>query len=353
MRAVQHVVAKMMKTPALVVSGALALTGCSPNTSGDTSQTCAALTVTEATTTPKWTGTVFTIVMENHSYGDIIGNPDAPYINQLATQNAIARGYHDAYVHPSEPNYLFMAAGENFGILDDDDPISHPIDATSHIADQLELADLTWKSYQESMGAPCGLTSQGRYAAKHNPFVFFEDINGWDGKQFQPSTRCNEHVVDYSQLDVDIAANALPRYVFITPNLDDDMHDGTIQQGDTWLSNEMPKLLATNNYKNGGVIFLLWDEGGGLVPSDDPPFIAISPNVKVGEMSMSNYDERSYLKTVETIFGLDALPCNKSTAPVQAMSDLFVMPLTSAAANTMSPTPTVPSASTPTASSGT
>src|SRR5580658_7527777 len=103
MRAVQHVVAKMMKTPALVVSGALALAGCSPNTSGDTSQTCAALTVTEATTTPKWTGTVFTIVMENHSYGDIIGNPDAPYINQLATQNAIARGYHDAYVHPSEP----------------------------------------------------------------------------------------------------------------------------------------------------------------------------------------------------------------------------------------------------------
>ena len=177
------------------------------------------------------------------------------------------------------------------------------------------------------MGSPCGLSSHGRYAAKHNPFVFFEDINGWDGKQFQPSTRCNEHVVDYTQLDTDIAANALPRYVFITPNLDDDMHDGTIQQGDTWLSNEMPKLLATDNFKNGGVIFLLWDEGGGLVPSDDPPFIAISPNAQPGMMSMTSYDERSYLKTIETIFGLDTLPCNKSTAAVTSMQDLFVMPL--------------------------
>jgi phospholipase C len=312
---------------ALALSGSFALGGCNPNDSGSADQTCAALTVTTATTTSSWTGTVFTVVMENHSYGDIIGNTDdAPYINQLAGKNAIAKGYHDAYVHPSEPNYLFMAAGENFGILDDDDPIAHSIDATSHIADQLELADVTWKTYQESMGAPCGLSSQGRYAAKHDPFVFFDDINGWNGKQFQPSARCDEHVVDYSQLDADIAANALPRYVFITPNLDDDMHDGTVQQGDTWLSNELPKLMATNNYKNGGAIFLLWDEGSGLVPADDPPFIAISPNAKQGYVSAANYDERSYLKTIETIFGLDPVPCSK-TASVEAMSDLFTTPL--------------------------
>ena len=78
------------------------------------------------------------------------------------------------------------------------------------------------------MGTPCGLTSHGRYAAKHNPFVYFDDINGWDGKKFQPSDRCNEHVVDYSQLDKDIAANDIPKYVFITPNLDNDMHDGSV-----------------------------------------------------------------------------------------------------------------------------
>jgi len=269
--------------------------------------------------------------MENKSRGDIFGNSSAPFINQLAKQYAVADGYHDSYVHPSEPNYLWMVAGENFGILDDDDPASHSIDATSHIADQLELAGLSWKSYQESMGAPCGLVSHGRYAAKHDPFVYFDDINGWDGKTFQPSPRCQDHVVDYSQLDADIAVDEIPKYVFITPNLDDDMHDGSIAQGDLWLSTEMPKIMATTAYQNGGVIFLLWDEGSGtLTPSDDPPFIAISPNAAAGQQSKTSYDTSSYLKTVQGILGLDAVPCAKDPAEVSTMTDLFSVPVSTA-----------------------
>ena len=135
------------------------------------------------------------------------------------------------------------------------------------------------------MGAPCGLISHDRYAAKHDPFVFFNDINGWDGTQFQRSQRCIDHVVDYSQLDKDIAANALPKYAFITPNLDNDMHDGTIEEGDAWLAHEVPKIMATDAYKNGGVIFLLWDEGGGSPAADDPPFITLSPNAHAGMQS--------------------------------------------------------------------
>src|SRR3569623_64288 len=304
----------------------LALAGCS-NTSGNTSDTCAPLTRTSATPMTQWTGSVFTIVMENKSRGDILGNRSAPYINQLAKQGAVAVGYHDSYVHPSEPNYLWMAAGENFGILDDADPIKHTVDSSSHIADQLELAGLSWKAYQESMGEPCGLKSHGRYAAKHNPFVYFDDINGWDGKTFQPSTRCNEHVVDYSQLDADIAANQIPKYAFITPNLDNDMHDGSIAQGDLWLSHEIPKIMATDAYKNGGVIFLLWDEGSGtLGPGDDPPFIVISPNVKAGMTSKVSYDTTSYLKTVQDILGVEEVPCATDRAKVSAMADLFSAP---------------------------
>jgi hypothetical protein len=140
--------------------------------------------------------------------------------------NAVADGYHDAYIHPSMPNYFWMAAGQNFGILDNEDPPAHHLDSTSHIADQIEAAGLTWKSYQESMGEPCGLQSRGRYAAKHNPFVYFDDVNSWDGTAFHPEVRCNDHVVDYSQLDIDIANHALPNYVFITPNLDNDRHNG-------------------------------------------------------------------------------------------------------------------------------
>jgi phospholipase C len=304
------------------------LTGC-VNTSGNTTESCSTLTASTPNPAPQWTGSVFTIVMENKSRGDILGNKAAPFINQLAAQGAVAAGYHDAYVHPSEPNYIWMVAGENFGVLDDSDPVKHPIDATGHIADQLELAGLSWKAYQESMGEPCGITSHGRYAAKHDPFVYFDDINGWDGKAFQRSARCNEHVVDYSQLDADIAANKLPKYAFITPNLDNDMHDGSIAQGDQWLSREIPKIMATDAYKNGGVIFLLWDEGSGtLGAGDDPPFLAISPNANAGMTSKVNYDTSSYLMTVENILGLDTLPCDASAKTVRAMTDLFAVPMT-------------------------
>ena len=309
------------------------LVGCA-NNSGSTNAVCDPLAKTAAVAPPAWkAGTVFTIVMENHSRGDIFGNSQAAYINQLANENAVAEGYHDSYVHPSEPNYFWMVAGQNFGVLDDADPISHHLDATSHIADQIEAAGLTWKSYQESMGEPCGLRSHGRYAAKHNPFAYFDDINGWDGKEFHPELRCNEHVVDYAELDVDIANRALPSYVFITPNLDNDMHDAPISVGDAWLASEVPKLLATDNYRNGGVIFLMWDEGGGTPASDDPPFIAISPSAAHGMRSQVDYDTSSYLKTVQNILGIGELPCaavsDRST--VDSMTDLFSVPLSGGA----------------------
>jgi hypothetical protein len=308
-------------------------TGCSfMNTSGNTDQNCRQLSVTQAAPMQAFPGTVFTIVMENHSYADVIGNSDAPYISSIASKNAIAKGYHDSYVHPSEPNYLWMVAGENFDVLDDGDPAAHHVAASGHIADQLELAGMTWKSYQESMGSACGLVSQGNYAAKHDPFVYFDDVNGWDGKQFNPSPRCTDHVVDYSELEADIAANTLPKYAFITPNLQDDMHDGSVQQGDAWLSRELPKIMATSAFQNGGVVFLLWDEGGfdlfGGGIQDDPPFVVISPMAKSGMVSTTTYDTSSFLKTVETILGLDPLPCGKDGTAVPVMSDLFTVPLT-------------------------
>ena len=304
--------------------------GCA-NTSGNTLAVCDPLTSAPAAAAPPWKGgTVFTIVMENHSRGEILGNSRAPYINELANQNAVAMGYHDSYVHPSEPNYFWMVAGQNFGVLDDGDPSSHHLDAQSHIADQVERAGLTWRAYQESMGDPCGLRSHGRYAAKHNPFAYFDDINGWDGKAFHPELRCNDHIVDYSQLDADIANHAIASYVFITPNLDNDMHDGSISLGDSWLANEIPKLQATDNYKNGGVIFLMWDEGGGSPASDDPPFIAISPQAVPGLRSQVDYDTSSYLKTVQKILGLAELPCAETAArsTVSSMDDLFTVPVT-------------------------
>ena len=319
----------MRTTPALLATAcAVALAGaaCAPNNSGNTDLQCSAITAAPAARPPQWTGTVFTIVMENHDRGQIIGSPSAPYINGLAKQGAEAAGYHDSYVHPSEPNYIWMVAGENFGILNDDDPNSaNTISATSHLADQIEAAGLTWKSYQESMGAACGLSSHGEYAVKHNPFAYFSDINGWNGSSFQPTARCTEHIVDYSQFDADLASGNVPDYVFITPNLVNDMHDGSIAQGDAWLAAQVPKILAADRFKNGGVLFLLWDEGSSQ--GDDPPFIAVSPNVKAGTVSQTNYDTSAFLKTTQAILGVAPLPCDPQPDTVPVMSDLFSVPV--------------------------
>jgi phospholipase C len=323
-----HIPRSLFAAARVVSVSALALlAGCGANTSGSTDQVCRAVTSTTAARPAAWKGTVFTIVMENKSYGDIMGNGAAPYINQLAKTNAIAAGYHDSYVHPSEPNYIWMIAGENFGILNDDDPnASNVITSQSHLADQVERAGLTWKSYQESMGAPCGLSSHGTYAVKHNPFVYFADVNGWDGSKFVPGARCTDHVVDYSQLGTDLASGQVPDYVFITPDLQHDMHDGSIAAGDAWLAAEVPKILASDAYKNGGALFILWDEGSSQ--SDNPPFIAVSPNAKPGFVSQTSYDTSSFLKTVQTMLGVEPLPCSTQPDTVSAMNDLFTTPVT-------------------------
>jgi acid phosphatase len=234
-----------------------------------------------------------------------------------------------------------MVAGENFGILNDDDPNpGNNITSQSHLVDQIERAGLTWKSYQESMGQACGLKSHGEYAVKHDPFAYFTDINGWNGSAYQPGARCIDHIVDYTQFDTDLADGQVADYVFITPNLVNDMHDGSIAQGDAWLAAEVPKILGSDRFKNGGALFLLWDEGSSH--ADDPPFIVVSPNARAGFVSQTDYDTSAYLKTVETMLGVEPLPCGGTPDTVPTMDDLFTAPVAAAVAAPAATAPAQP-----------
>ncbi len=330
-------------TPLLAVSASACV-----NTSGNTNIECQPLAQTAADSasareSSPFRGSVFTIVMENKSADQILSGSSAPYIQSLAQEYAVAGDYADTFVHPSEPNYIWMVAGQNFGILDDEAPSAHHIASTSHIANQIEQAGLSWKTYQESMGEPCGIESSYPYAVKHNPFVYFDDIVGWDGNQLTRQTRCRQHVVDYRELDADLAAGTVPDYVFITPNMLNDMHDGSIADGDDWLSREVPKILGSDAFLDGGVLFLTWDEGesrstGNWSQGDDPPMIVISPLAKQGYVSSEPYDTSSYLKTVQTILGLQQLPCGEAPDEVSTMGDLFTVPLpASASGATLAP----------------
>jgi len=237
---------------------------------------------------------IIMILFENEEYTETIGNPQMPNFNRLAKSYTLLSQYY-AITHPSLPNYLAMVSGDTFGI--NTDYPSKIIDATN-LPDLLESHGLTWKTYQESMPAPCGLTDTLRYNQKHNPFVFFSDIRN------NPA-RCNRSVVPLTQLQADIQQNALPNYAFIMPNLCDSAHDCTVKIADDWLGKIVNQLLAYAPLADDGLIVITWDEGigshtccglttgGGRVAT-----ILISSKVKPGFNDTTPYTHYSLLKTI-------------------------------------------------------
>src|SRR3954447_830553 len=122
---------------------------------------------------------VFIILMENHNSSDIKGSASAPYINNtlLPMSSYATQSFNPPAIHPSLPNYLWLEAGTNFGIANDSDPSVNHQSTTSHLVTQLQTAGISWKSYQEDIsGTSCPLTSVAKYAPKHNPAVYFDDV---------------------------------------------------------------------------------------------------------------------------------------------------------------------------------
>jgi hypothetical protein len=111
----------------------------------------------------------------------------------------------------------------------------------------------TWKAYEENMPSNCSPADSGEYAVRHNPPPYYTSL-----------TDCSTFDVPYTQLAGDLSNGTLPAFSFVTPNLIDDMHDGTIADGDTWLSNNLPVIFNSLEYQSGSTaVFVTWDEGEG------------------------------------------------------------------------------------------
>src|SRR5438105_2998371 len=293
------------------------------NAAGSVTSNAAALTVT---TTGQPLKTVFLIMMENHNWSDITSSSSAPYINNtlLAIGAHATQYFNPPGIHPSLPNYLWLEAGTNFGILADDSPSAGHQSTTMHLVTLLKNANITWKAYQEDIGGTsCPLSNVSGYATKHNPFVYFDDVTN---SLSSTSAYCIAHIRPFTELATDLANNTVASYNFITPNLTDDMHDGTIADGDTWLATHVPLILNSAAYKQGGVIFITWDEGeGGSAPGDtkDGPIgmMVLSPKAKVGYQNTIHYNHSSTLRTVEEIFKVS--PMLGGAANQTDLSDLY------------------------------
>lgn len=278
--------------------------------------------------------TVFVIPMENKANSQIYGNTaDAPFINSLLASAAHATKFGDELPSlPSEPHYVWMEAGTNaFNdrtfTNDDDASASNSTSSTAHLVTQLNTAGVPWMSYQEGITSnTCPIASAGHYAAKHNPFVFFQDVVGSPPSATAPG--CASHHKSYESFAADLA-NGLTGFVFITPNECNDMHGAitcpsfifdaqNIKAGDTWLSQELPRIITYTQTHQDAVIFITWDEGDS---TNVVPFLAIGHYVKAGFTSTATYSHSSMLKSIEELLHVPVLP---SVTAANDFSDLFV-----------------------------
>jgi hypothetical protein len=245
------------------------------------------------------------IVMENHSYDQIIGASDAPYINQLVARHGVAADFH-AESHPSLPNYIAMTSGSTQGITDDDGPAEHPLDVAS-IFSLLPAGGS--RSLQESMPCNCATTDSdsGEYAVRHNPQAYYVNLGG----------DCGQYNVPLGDTP-DLSA----RFTFVTPNLIDDMHDGTVSDGDTWLSAFLPKVLASPEYAAGrAAVFITWDEDDAESGDNHVPTLVIAPSVPRGTKVAARLDHYALLRATQEM--LDVTPLLGNAAGAADMRTAF------------------------------
>jgi hypothetical protein len=297
------------------------------------------------------------------------------YHNVLATPSG-----NNPHIHPSEPNYLWAEGGTNFGVLNDNDPYTGGTnqDTSAHLSTLLTQAGKTWKSYQEDIDLNSSIgqlintslpenqwtvpltsfsgvfgsglnafngSNQYNYAAKHNPMVFFTDSNG--GNDSTSANPLSKQYAPLQQFFTDLANNTVSDYNWITPDQYNDMHTGLsggykgltgdpakILQGDDFLSQVIPVIMASDAYKNHGAIIIWFDESeSDAVAGDNPDDF----NHTIGEIVISsrahknvngipyasplNFTHSSDLRTMQEIF--HAGPLLGDAVKAIDLSDLF------------------------------
>jgi phospholipase C len=303
-----------MRTKFLVLAAATALVvgaaSCSAKSSPSTSSRAAPTTTSSApcgtlAAPPTYTHVIW-VWMENRSYNNVIGSSQAPYINSLARQCGLATNYHNIS-HPSLPNYIAAASGLGLPDIRQFDTDCSPSGHCDTTAPSIFGQGETWKAYQESMPSNCDPSDSSDYAVRHNPPLYFASL-----------AHCPTFDVPYTQLPTDLASGALPALSFVTPNLNNDMHNGTTAQGDTWLAANLPSIFNSSEYRSGTTaVFLTWDEGEGgtsnACPSNTTDLgchvatIIISPSTGPHTASGALFNHYSLLGTTEELLRLPRL----------------------------------------------
>ncbi len=249
---------------------------------------------------------VVIVMEENKASSQIIGSSDAPYINSLADTGANFTNSHGV-THPSQPNYLALFSGSTQGVTDNGTyNFSGP-----NLATQLYAAGESFLGYAEAPSV-----------RKHDPWESF--------------TNAAQYGRDFSQFPTDFTN--LPTVSMVSPNENNDMHDGSIAQGDTWLKNNLGDY-ATWAKAHNSLLIVHFDEDdgshGNLVAT-----VFYGAQVKTGDYN-NDIDHYDLLRTVQDMYGLGTLANSASATAITNVWDLVstVVPAapTNVAARAISP----------------
>lgn len=275
---------------------------------------------------------VVVIVMENHPFNyssshldGIIGNPSAPFINRLASNYSLTNNYW-ALTNGSIPNYMALTSG-NLTAVNGNCLTPSPSCSTDslNIVDRIQASGRTWKAYMEDYSGGCNGVGGALYAARHNPFIFYSNIRN-------NATRCS-HIVSanpghtglpdsqfLSDLNSTLTAS---NFMWLTPNVCNDMHDCTVSTGDSYLSQLVPQVLNSTLFRTQGAALLItFDEPGTCTYTVcGVTGVWAGPSVRRNYSSNVRYDHYSVLATLESIWNLPALTSKDNLA--FAMDEFF------------------------------
>jgi hypothetical protein len=248
---------------------------------------------------------IMTIMMENTDYSQFAGSPAMPYLNEISREYA---DFTDAYgwIYPSLPNYLELLSGSDENDAPDCDITQAGCNNFTNptLVDQLEKAGISWNAYYQDDPSGCYQgDGSGNYPYWHNSFRYFKEF----------SEQCS-HISNFSDLLSNLNESDPSDFQWVVPDLVNSGGDnGTMSSGDSWLNGELPKLMDTSWYRQGGQIVILYDTGyndtggNGGASGGQIPMVVVSAHTKGMGKVTTPVNTAGVLRSVEHAYGLSYL----------------------------------------------
>ena len=274
------------------------------------------------------------VMMENHAFNEIVGSANAPYINNTLIANGALLTKSFAVEHPSQPNYLDLFSGSNQAVVGDATPTNVPF-STPNLAAELIAKGLTFTTFSESLPS-VGFTGdsattvpgQNQYMRKHNPAVNWQANDAPASNHLLPAL--NQPFSAFPTTDVGFST--MPTVSIVVPNEQNDMHDGTVAMGDTWLSQNIEAYRVWASTHN-SVLIVTWDEDDNS-GANQVATIFNGQHIRAGAYTEASIerapglgvDHFNILRTLENIYGLGT--CNAAADGMRnPIVDLIQAPL--------------------------